>query len=167
MAELLIDELKKIFPKQSGKFKVMIAGTFDIIHTGHLYLISEAAKIGDLTVVIARDISVMQYKGQLPIIPESQRMEIVKSIKGVKNVKLGSENGKLISIVNENPELFLLGPNQWGVPTKFEREIRKFNVPTIFRRLPMMDTRFELNSSTKIKTKILEKYKVNIVSNSN
>ena len=48
MSELLIDELKKLFPKQSGKFKVMIAGTFDIIHTGHLYLISEAAKIGDL-----------------------------------------------------------------------------------------------------------------------
>ena len=36
MAEELIEILNKIFPEKSGKFKVMIAGTFDILHTGHL-----------------------------------------------------------------------------------------------------------------------------------
>ena len=35
---------------------VMCAGTFDIVHPGHLYFFSEAKKLGDkLIVVVARD----------------------------------------------------------------------------------------------------------------
>ena len=48
--------------------KVMCAGTFDIIHPGHLYYLSEAKKYGDnLVVVVARDETSKDFKGKKPI----------------------------------------------------------------------------------------------------
>ncbi|MHA1729695.1 MAG: adenylyltransferase/cytidyltransferase family protein [Promethearchaeota archaeon] len=158
MAEKFIEELKIIYPNKS-EFMVMLAGTFDIIHTGHIYLINEAVKIGKVHIIIARDSSVEKYKGQPPILPENQRMELVRSIKGVESVRLGTKNGKLNRIVEFNPDIFLLGPNQYGDPEKYERELKKIGYNTIFRRLPKMDERYPLNSSTKIKEKIIEMYK--------
>ena len=84
MIEKIIEELKKIHPNKS-KFSVMLAGTFDILHTGHIYLIKEAAKIGKVHVIIARDTSVTKYKGQQPILPEKQRLKIVNGLKGLNN----------------------------------------------------------------------------------
>ena len=158
MAEKCIEELRQLHPEKL-KFNVMIAGTFDIIHTGHIYLIREAAKIGDVHVIIARDASVTKYKKQPPILSENQRMEIVKGLKGVTSARMGSEDGKLVRIAEFNPDIFLLGPNQFGNPEKYEKELNKVGFNIIFRRLPDMDESFELNSSTKIKEKILKSYK--------
>ena len=47
--------------------KVLIAGTFDIIHPGHINLIKQAKEFGDfLVVVIARDKNVIKAKGKQP-----------------------------------------------------------------------------------------------------
>ncbi|MHA1486682.1 MAG: adenylyltransferase/cytidyltransferase family protein, partial [Promethearchaeota archaeon] len=69
--------------------KVLVAGTFDIIHPGHLYLINEAAKMGDVYVIVATDMNRKIYSGETPIIPEDQRLEVIKSIKNVKEARLG------------------------------------------------------------------------------
>jgi len=155
-----IAELRTTFAHLSHPYKVMIAGTFDILHTGHLYLIDKAAEIGEVYVIIARDASVTKFKGQKPIMPELQRMKIIQHIRGVKNVELGSDKEDwLVRIVEINPDLFLLGPNQWGNEEKYEQQAKKLGAHTIFRRLTEMDTEFPLNSSTKIKEKILICYK--------
>ena len=45
--------------------KIVIAGTFDILHPGHVYFLKEARKHGDsLVVVIARDETVKNLKGE-------------------------------------------------------------------------------------------------------
>jgi FAD synthetase len=161
-----IAELRKLLPDLTRPYKVMIAGTFDILHTGHLSLIHAASEIGDLYVIIARDSSVDKFKGQKPIMPEKQRMEIIRNIKGVKHVELGSDKEDwLIRIVELKPDLFLLGPNQWGNENQYEEEMRKHGAQTIFRRLPHLDTKYSLNSSTKIKEKILSCYKSKSIKN--
>jgi len=158
--EKILSELKTKFPDLHRPFKVMIAGTFDILHTGHISLIKSAANIGDVYVIIARDSSVEKFKGQKPIMPEEQRMEIIKNIKGVEFVELGSDTEDWMRrIVEINPDLFLLGPNQWGDEEFYESEMKKTGLKTIFRRIPEMDTQFPLNSSTKIKERILQVYK--------
>ena len=49
-----------------GKDKiVMVAGTFDLIHPGHLYLIQEARKLGKVVVVVGRDKNVERVKGRI------------------------------------------------------------------------------------------------------
>ncbi|MHA1321068.1 MAG: adenylyltransferase/cytidyltransferase family protein, partial [Promethearchaeota archaeon] len=84
--------------------KVLVAGTFDIIHPGHLYLINEAAKMGDVYVIVATDKNRKIYSGETPIIPEDQRLEVIKSIKNVKEARLGrSDNDTLKTVEEINP----------------------------------------------------------------
>jgi len=50
--------------------KVLVAGTFDILHPGHIFLINEAAKLGEVHVIVATDKNRKSFSGELPIIPE-------------------------------------------------------------------------------------------------
>ena len=114
-------------------------------------------------VIVARDSSVKRFKGQDPILPENQRLEIVRSVKHVSWAELGSDKEDwVVRIVEMNPDIFLLGPNQYGDPEYYENELKNRGCFTIFRRLPKMDETFELNSSSKIKKKVLEKFKIKI-----
>ena len=65
--------------------KVYCAMSADIIHVGHLNIIEEAAKHGDLTVGVLTDEAVASYK-RLPTLNFEIRSKTVASIKGVKKV---------------------------------------------------------------------------------
>ena len=67
------------------KKKVYCAMSADIIHVGHLNIIKEASKLGDLTVGILTDKAIASYK-RLPTLNYENRSETVSSIKGVKEV---------------------------------------------------------------------------------
>ena len=101
--------------------KVLVAGTFDILHPGHIFLINEAAKLGEVHVIVATDKNREKFSGKLPIIPEEQRLKVIKSLKNVKKAKLGrKDNNKLVTISEINPDIILLGPDQ-----KFDMNILK------------------------------------------
>ena len=65
--------------------KVYIAMSADILHIGHLNIISEAAKYGSLTVGVLTDKAIASYK-RLPLLPYEIRSKTVESIKGVQAV---------------------------------------------------------------------------------
>ena len=80
---------------------VLCAGTFDIIHPGHLYLFSEAKKYGDrLVVIVARDSTSEKIKGKKPLHNEMERLEAVRSLSIVDKAVLGKE-GNIFNIVND------------------------------------------------------------------
>jgi len=64
---------------------VYLAMSADIIHIGHLKIIEEAAKYGNLTVGILTDKAIASYK-RLPFLPYETRSKTVESIKGVQTV---------------------------------------------------------------------------------
>ncbi len=139
--------------------KVLIAGTFDLIHPGHIYLINEAAKLGDVYVIVATDKNRELYSGEAPIIPEEQRLAVIKSIKNVKDAKLGRHDNDTLKTVEEiKPDIVLLGPNQ-----KYSIETLKKGLIDIglnkveVKRLHTYYEKYELNSSSLIKQKIIEK----------
>src|SRR3990172_3744736 len=70
---------------QSNKKVVLIGGSFDIIHVGHVRVLERAKKFGDILVVaLNSDAHIKIYKPALrPIIPEKLRAEVVNSIKPV------------------------------------------------------------------------------------
>lgn len=69
------------------KIIVHTAGTFDLFHTGHLNIIKKSKALGDyLIVAVNSDELVESYKGVRPVVPYSQRADIVKSIKYVDKV---------------------------------------------------------------------------------
>ncbi|MBO7496340.1 MAG: phosphoenolpyruvate mutase [Salinivirgaceae bacterium] len=57
----------------------------DLIHHGHLNIIHEAMKLGEVTVGVLTDAAIASYK-RLPYLTYEQRAEIVSNIKGVERV---------------------------------------------------------------------------------
>ncbi len=57
----------------------------DLIHPGHLNILSEAAKLGEVTVGVLTDSAIASYK-RLPYMTFEQRAMIVENLKQVQNV---------------------------------------------------------------------------------
>lgn len=144
-----------------NKKKILIAGTFDIIHPGHIYLINEASKLGDVYVIVATDKNRKEYSGEIPIIPEQQRLEVVKNIKNVKEAKLGRHDNDTLKTVEQiNPDIILLGPDQKFSVEKLQNALILKGLNHIkVKRLDRYYDKYQLHSSSLIKKKIKKLYK--------
>ncbi|MCK4481085.1 MAG: FAD synthase [Candidatus Lokiarchaeota archaeon] len=149
------------------KRRVLVAGTFDLIHAGHIYLINEASKLGDVYVVVATDDNREIFSGERPIIPQEQRLEIIKNLKNVKDARLGrSDNDTLKTVEEIDPDIILLGPDQKYSIDILKEGLEKKGLNHIeVRRLETYYDKYELHSSRLIKQKIIEKYKDNTSEN--
>lgn len=143
--------------------KILIAGTFDILHPGHIYFINEAAKLGEVHVVVSTDKNAERFKGAPPIVPEQQRLEVIKHIKNVKKAVLGRPDNDTLKTVEEiNPDLILLGPDQKYNIDKLKEGLKKKMLNHIeVKRLETYYDKFTLHSSSLIKKKILRNIKNN------
>ena len=69
--------------------RVITFGTFDLLHLGHVRILQRAAELGqELVVGVSSDDFNFRKKGKYPVYSESDRMEIVASLKGVTDVFL-------------------------------------------------------------------------------
>lgn len=68
--------------QQNGERVVMTNGCFDILHSGHVRYLNEAAKLGErLIVAVNSDASVQMLKGpSRPIVPLQGRMELLSAL---------------------------------------------------------------------------------------
>ena len=141
--------------------RVLVAGTFDIIHAGHIYLIREAAKLGDVYVVVATDRNRELFSGECPIISQEQRLEVIKNIKNVKEARLGRNDNDTLKTVEEiNPHIILLGPDQKYSIDILKEGLKQKGINHIeVRRLENYYDKYELHSSSLIKRKIVERFK--------
>ena len=64
---------------------VYVAMSADIIHPGHLNIIKEASKLGEVTVGVLTDAAIASYK-RLPYMNYEQRAAVVAQLKGVTRV---------------------------------------------------------------------------------
>ncbi len=166
-AEGLLDSLRKLgwlgYEWERGvipqrRLKVVIAGTWDLIHPGHIWLMNKARERGYLTVIVARDSTSRRLKGRRPVVPEDQRLAVVKALKPVDEATLGEENQDILKIVERlKPDLILLGPDQNYDPDAMRRDLRKRGLKTKVERIKEVYEDSKLNSSTLI---ILEAAKV-------
>ena len=67
------------------KKKVYVGMSADLIHPGHLNIIKEAQKLGEVTIGLLTDKAIASYK-RLPFLTFDQRKIIIENIKGVENV---------------------------------------------------------------------------------
>ncbi len=68
--------------RERGLEVVLVNGAFDVLHVGHLRYLAAAHALGDrLVAAVNSDRSVRDGKGELrPIIPESERVEILSHL---------------------------------------------------------------------------------------
>jgi D-beta-D-heptose 7-phosphate kinase/D-beta-D-heptose 1-phosphate adenosyltransferase len=92
--------------KADNKKIVLTNGCFDLLHAGHVMLLSASKKLGDVLVVaIDNDESVRKLKGHgRPIISAKERLSILGSLDSVDYVVLFSSNqlSKIIEIIRPN-----------------------------------------------------------------
>jgi glycerol-3-phosphate cytidylyltransferase len=66
---------------------VITFGTYDLFHIGHLRIINRAKNLGDKLIVgISTDELNYNKKKKYPVFSQDERLEIIKSIKGVDEV---------------------------------------------------------------------------------
>jgi len=62
--------------------KVLTYGVWDLLHCGHIRSLKKAKKLGHLTVGVFSDKVAREFKRE-PIIPEDQRLEMIKELRCV------------------------------------------------------------------------------------
>src|SRR5690554_2072546 len=65
--------------------KVYVGMSADLVHPGHLNVLKEAAKYGEVTVGLLTDAAIASYK-RIPFMEFEQRKQVIESIKGVAHV---------------------------------------------------------------------------------
>ena len=78
------DFIDEVIPGNDMK-TVYVGMSADLLHPGHINIINEAAKLGDLVVGILTDSAIASYK-RLPYLTYEQRATVVGSLKGVSRV---------------------------------------------------------------------------------
>ncbi len=142
------------------KKKIAVSGAFDLLHPGHTFLINEASKLGEVYVIVARDVNVKKFKGESPVLPEDQRLEMVQNLKNVKKAIFGKIDSDYLKIIEEiNPDIIMLGPNQKVTIKMIKNGLKKKGLEKIkIIRLEKFYNKHKFHSSTLIKEKIIKDY---------
>ncbi len=87
----LAEEVERM--KAQGKRIVFANGCFDILHVGHIRYLNAAKLCGDILILAVNgDESMTDLKqGNRPIMPESERVEILESLEMIDYVTLFNE----------------------------------------------------------------------------
>jgi rfaE bifunctional protein nucleotidyltransferase chain/domain len=103
-----LEDLKVIAAdaRSKGRSVVFTNGCFDLLHRGHVHVLREAKACGDLLITgVNSDKSVKKIKGPArPVLPESDRSELLASLEMVDYVVLFDEPDpyQLISAIRPN-----------------------------------------------------------------
>jgi len=150
--------------REAKKRKIILAsGVFDLLHLGHVKFLEEAKKAGvrnaELIVIVARDSTVEKRKGKKPIISENQRRALVESIKVVDEAILGYEEFDIGRVIEKiKPDVIVFGYDQDSMEQKVNSYIKEKGLKVKIVKIGKFGED-ELDSSSKIKQKIIEHFK--------
>ncbi|MGN0639058.1 MAG: phosphoenolpyruvate mutase [Huintestinicola sp.] len=95
--------------------------TTDIIHEGHLNIINEAKKYGDVIIGVLAD-KVMVRFNRFPTLEESERVEMLRSIEGIRDVIIQKDLMYDSVIDDLHPDYIIHGDNWVSGPMKAIRD---------------------------------------------
>jgi cytidyltransferase-like protein len=99
-------------PSSTARKKVVVTGSFDWFHSGHVRFFEEASALGDLYVVVGHDANIRLLKGEgHPLFPQEERRYIVQSIRYVHSALISTGDGWL----DAAPEIALIKPDLYAV----------------------------------------------------
>lgn len=107
---------------------VVATGVFDIIHPGHIMYLRESKKLGDRLVVVVACDNTAETRKRKPLIPESQRLEIVKALKPVDEAVLGDEKDFMKPLRKIKPDIIALGSDQDVIETELSEKLASVGV---------------------------------------
>jgi D-beta-D-heptose 7-phosphate kinase / D-beta-D-heptose 1-phosphate adenosyltransferase len=113
-SEALEKDLEQV--RRSGGKVVFTNGCFDLLHRGHLFLLREARKLGDVLVVgVNSDASARRVKGpDRPVMLEEDRVELLEALPCVDHVVVFDEDTPEALIRSVKPDLHVKGGDHAG-----------------------------------------------------
>lgn len=118
--------------------KVLVFGTFDGIHPGHIFFLNKAKELGDLYISLASNKSILTRKIKAPKKTESQRLEDIKNL-NVGKVTIGDTVlGRWSEIKKIKPTIIAVGYDQKTLKANLKK-IQKdfgFTIVTIKSYMP-------------------------------
>lgn len=126
---------------------IFVNGCFDVLHRGHIELLSYAKSLGDkLVVAIDSDVRVAQMKGHnRPINKQEDRVFFLKAIRYVDDVKIFNSDLELENIIkNIQPDIMIVGDDwknkkvigsQYSKQLNFFKKIDGYSTTKILQKL--------------------------------
>ncbi len=136
--------------ERHGPVRVFVGGTFDGLHSGHLYLLdfarAQGAKLAKrsrrpgvrLSAVVARDESVLRIKQRHPHHNQEERKRLLASLRGVDEAIVGVRNDFIRSVRRVDPDLIVLGYDQ---KSSWEGALRAAGIHAVVVRCPAYESR--------------------------
>lgn len=118
--------------------KIMVFGTFDYLHPGHLNFFKQARELAGnpwLIVSVARDSNVQKIKKSKPENTEKERLELISNCKLVDEAVLGGKNDYIGHIVKHKPLIIALGHDQIAYTQHLAELLAKKNISVKIVRL--------------------------------
>ncbi len=91
--------------------QVVVSGSFDDLRSRHIRFLQEAAKLGELTVLLWDDAAVRRQTGAPPKFPEAERCYLLQAIRFVTRVELTNaraDAGALLIIPGLKPDVWVV-----------------------------------------------------------
>jgi FAD synthetase len=106
--------------------KVLAFGTFDLLHPGHEFYLSECRRFGDvLHVIVALDSTVEKVKGKLPVHDAARRLAAVNALAHVDYAVLGNDGDKYKVIEEIRPDVVCFGYDQVSFTAGLQQVLRE------------------------------------------
>jgi cytidyltransferase-like protein len=136
--------------------KVFVSGCFDILHSGHIAFLKEAAQYGDLYVGLGSDNTIQELKGRRTINSEDERRYMLEALSCVHSVKINSGNGILDFLSDMQtlkPDVFIV--NEDGHTPDKDDICRKMGVDyKVLKRIPYANLPVRSTTSLRKETPI-------------
>jgi len=110
-------------------------GVFDLFHVGHINLLQSAKALCDTLIVgVNTDELTEAYKGERPIIPFAERIEIVRSVRYVDLAIRRDIRDKLAEWRRLKFDIMFVGDDWMGDKKwkQWEQRLKHFGVKTIY-----------------------------------
>ena len=138
---------RRLFEKM--KKRIVCAGTFDILHTGHVeYLRAAKALVeeAELIVIVARDKNSEKIKGKKSVNGERFRLKKIRDLDFIDKVVLGYEESSRIMerVVSLKPDIISLGFDQWAKEDWLHDELIKKGLDVKVVRMPKFEKNYKL-----------------------
>jgi cytidyltransferase-like protein len=144
------------------KKKVFVTGCFDMLHSGHIAFLKEAAGYGDVYVGLGSDETVLALKGRYPVNNQDERKFMIDALSCVKKCIINSGSG-VMDFLNEietlRPDIFIV--NEDGNTPVKEELSRMLGIEYIvLKRVPY--ARLPVRSTTSLKDECTMPFRIDL-----
>lgn len=151
------DKSYRLSRKGRSQLKVVLTGgAYDLLHTGHITTLKEAADFGNfLLVVVAKDVTVEGRKRK-PIHSEVQRMKLLNEIQIVDLAVIGDRTDHMAIVRETKPDIIAIGSDQDHRIKILQKQLIEEGLTNT--EILRLTSNLEGLSTTEVITEILERF---------